>query len=150
MHLAQHLFDDIVAKGVTRNYSTKIFEKMHGPLKESYTRQTNFKNVGGQVINQSLIYLWSWLISYYKILKAKHCALISAFIRSHINQLDAYQNIPKNDSSGSTRGVADVTLRVAPPTSIFRSGDHFVLGSYKGKITIEKLLEREHWGKRVN
>jgi hypothetical protein len=51
MHLAQHLFEDIVAKGVTRNYSTKTFEKMHGPLKESYKRRTNFKDVGAQVIN---------------------------------------------------------------------------------------------------
>ena len=52
MHLAQHLSNDIVEKGVTRNYSTKTFEKMHGPLKESYLRRTNFKNVGGQVINK--------------------------------------------------------------------------------------------------
>ena len=29
MHLIKHLFDDIVAKGVTQNYSTKPFEKMH-------------------------------------------------------------------------------------------------------------------------
>ena len=57
MHLAQHLFEDIVAKGVTRNYSSKTFEKMHGPLKESYRRQTNFKNVAGQVTNRYLIRL---------------------------------------------------------------------------------------------
>ena len=50
MHLAQHLFDDIVAKGITRNYNTKTFEKMHRPLKASYLQQTNFKDVGGQVI----------------------------------------------------------------------------------------------------
>lgn len=49
IHLIQHLFDDIEAKGVTRNYSSKTFEKMHGPVKDSYKRRTNFKNVGGQV-----------------------------------------------------------------------------------------------------
>ena len=49
MHSIQHLFDDIEAKGVTRNYTTKTFEKMHGPLGETYRRVTNFKNVGGQV-----------------------------------------------------------------------------------------------------
>lgn len=49
MHLAQHLFDDIEEKGVTRNYTSKTFEKMHGPVKESYKRRTNFKNVAGQV-----------------------------------------------------------------------------------------------------
>ena len=51
MHLAQHLFDDIITKGATRNYSSKTFEKMHGPLKESYIRRTNFREVAGQVTN---------------------------------------------------------------------------------------------------
>lgn len=51
MHLAQHLFNDIEEKGVTRNYTSKIFEKMHGPMKESYQRRTNFKNVASQVSN---------------------------------------------------------------------------------------------------
>ena len=55
MHLIQHLFDDIEAKGVTRNYSSKPFEKMHGALGQSYERLTNFKNVGGQVSNHYLI-----------------------------------------------------------------------------------------------
>ena len=49
MHLIQHLFDDIEEKGVTRNYTSKTFEKMHGPIKDSYKRRTNFKDVGGQV-----------------------------------------------------------------------------------------------------
>ena len=44
-----HLFDDIKAKGVTRNFNTKPNEKMHGPLKESYQLRTNFKNVVDQV-----------------------------------------------------------------------------------------------------
>ena len=51
MHLAQHLFNDIEAKGVTRNYTSKTFEKMHGPLGETYVWVTNFKQVGGQVSN---------------------------------------------------------------------------------------------------
>jgi hypothetical protein len=51
MHLIQHLFDDIEAKGVTRNFTSKTFEKMHGPIREIYLRMTNFKNVGGQVSN---------------------------------------------------------------------------------------------------
>lgn len=49
MHLIQHLFDDIEAKGVTRNYTSKTFETMHGPLGKAYQRLTNFKNVAGQV-----------------------------------------------------------------------------------------------------
>lgn len=54
MHLIQHLFDDIEAKGVTRNFSSKPFEKMHGPIGESYVRVTNYKNVAGQVSNYYL------------------------------------------------------------------------------------------------
>jgi len=58
MHLIQHLFDNIEAKGVTRNYSSKPFEKMHGPLGESYRRVTNFKDVGGQVSKFYLAHLY--------------------------------------------------------------------------------------------
>ena len=49
MHTHQHLFDDIEMKGVTLNYNTKPNEKLHGPLKESYRRRTNFKDVANQV-----------------------------------------------------------------------------------------------------
>jgi hypothetical protein len=48
-HLHQHLFDDIEAKGVTTNTSTKPNEKMHGPLKKVYQLHMNFKNVASQV-----------------------------------------------------------------------------------------------------
>ncbi|KAG1853942.1 hypothetical protein DFJ58DRAFT_841539 [Suillus subalutaceus] len=44
MHMIIHIFDDIEAKGATRNYNAKPNEQMHGPLKNSYQRQTNFKD----------------------------------------------------------------------------------------------------------
>ncbi len=50
-HMHQHLFDDIVAKGVTRNYNTKYDEAMHRPLKDSYALRTNFRNIAQQVCN---------------------------------------------------------------------------------------------------
>lgn len=49
LHLRTHIFDDIENKGVQRNYSTKPNEKMHGPIKVSYLRRTNFKDFGDQV-----------------------------------------------------------------------------------------------------
>lgn len=49
-HTHAHMFDDIVAKGVTKNYSTKPSEQMHGEAKKVYARVTNFKEVEGQVI----------------------------------------------------------------------------------------------------
>ena len=48
IHWIEHAFDDIEAKGVTRNYNTKPNEKLHGPLKKCYLK-TNFKNVTEQV-----------------------------------------------------------------------------------------------------
>ncbi|KAF8259367.1 hypothetical protein EI94DRAFT_1813457 [Lactarius quietus] len=47
MHALVHSFDDIEAKGASRNYNTKPNKKLHGPLKKSYTLRTNFKNFAG-------------------------------------------------------------------------------------------------------
>lgn len=49
LHMTTHIFDDIKAKGATRNYNTKPNEQMHGPLKDWYLNRTNFKNVAEQV-----------------------------------------------------------------------------------------------------
>jgi hypothetical protein len=57
MHLIQHLFDDIMAKGVTRNFTSKTFEKMHGPMGDSYKQITNYKNVVPQVSVYHLVHL---------------------------------------------------------------------------------------------
>lgn len=143
MHLAQHLFGDIVAKGVTRNYSSKTFEKMHGPLKESYVRRTNFKDVGSQVTDWYLTHLLWKLIYYCKILKAEHRAFVSAFIRSQIDQLETYQSDFEDDLGGGIENITNTAPHITPLTSTFRSGDHFTLGSYQRKLTIKELLERE-------
>ncbi|KAK0475391.1 hypothetical protein IW261DRAFT_1422226 [Armillaria novae-zelandiae] len=50
VHMQRHLFDDIIAKGATKNYNTKVNECMHGPLKEAYQTWTNFKNVADQIL----------------------------------------------------------------------------------------------------
>lgn len=49
MHLQLHLFDDIIAKGATRNYNTKINESRHRPIRRIYVFLTNFKDVAEQV-----------------------------------------------------------------------------------------------------
>ncbi|KAI6036965.1 hypothetical protein BKA83DRAFT_4460212 [Pisolithus microcarpus] len=71
-HMHAHAFDDIKAKGVTRNFSTKPNEKMHGPLKEKYQRRTNFKNVADQILD------------------IDHLELVSEFIRCRITDYDTY------------------------------------------------------------
>ncbi|KAG2355792.1 hypothetical protein BDR07DRAFT_1453666 [Suillus spraguei] len=47
-HASSHLFDDILAKGATQNYNMKLNEKMHGPVRDIYHNQTNFKDVTAQ------------------------------------------------------------------------------------------------------
>jgi hypothetical protein len=49
MHLRVHAFDDIVAKGVTRNYNTKVNENLHGPIKDFYEQVGNGKDVDKNV-----------------------------------------------------------------------------------------------------
>jgi hypothetical protein len=56
LHALVHSFDDVVAKGVTRNYNTKPNEKLHHPLKKAYMR-TNFKDVASQV---SCLHYYVW------------------------------------------------------------------------------------------
>ncbi|KAF9537471.1 hypothetical protein CPC08DRAFT_651734 [Agrocybe pediades] len=49
-HSHIHMFDDILRKGVTRNFNSKINEKRHSPLKKYYSQQVNFKDVGAQIL----------------------------------------------------------------------------------------------------
>jgi len=63
IHWIEHAFDDIEAKGVTRNYNMKPNEKLHGPLKKCYLK-TNFKNVAEQVPNHLQPFLSFWNIDY--------------------------------------------------------------------------------------
>ncbi|KAI9442019.1 hypothetical protein BJY52DRAFT_1229255 [Lactarius psammicola] len=69
MHVLVHSFDDIKVKGASRNYNTKLNEKLHGPIRKLYNR-TNFKNVVSQILNQ------------------EHLGFIAALIRNQINELD--------------------------------------------------------------
>ena len=52
VHSHQHGPDDIEAKGITANFNTKPYEKMHGSFKKTYLRCTNKRNVAPQVTVQ--------------------------------------------------------------------------------------------------
>ncbi|KAG1904191.1 uncharacterized protein F5891DRAFT_1126623 [Suillus fuscotomentosus] len=71
-HSNVHVFNDILAKGATRNYNTKPNERMHGPLCAIYLRWTNFKNVATQIIHYD------------------HWLLTLTSMRSEIDDLDEY------------------------------------------------------------
>ena len=54
-HIRAHIFDDILAKGMTPIYNTKPNEKMHGPLEESYQQRMNFKDIAEQVCRLGIL-----------------------------------------------------------------------------------------------
>jgi hypothetical protein len=55
MHLRVHVFDDIQAKGATRNYNTKVNENLHGPIKDFYEQVGNGKDVDKNVSGTATI-----------------------------------------------------------------------------------------------
>ncbi|KAG0698765.1 hypothetical protein DFH29DRAFT_877761 [Suillus ampliporus] len=57
-HLISHVFNDILAKGATRNYNTKPNEKIHSSLQKIYLQCTNFKNVASQILHYD-----EWLLT---------------------------------------------------------------------------------------
>jgi hypothetical protein len=49
MHLRAHVFDDILAKGATHGFNTKVNEYLHGPIKDIYDHIRNGKNIDERV-----------------------------------------------------------------------------------------------------
>ncbi|KAG1808131.1 hypothetical protein EV424DRAFT_1574699 [Suillus variegatus] len=119
-HLSAHLFDDIEAKGVSRNYSTKPNEKMHGPLKDAYQDRTNFKNFAEQ------------------ILRYNHDSLIAEYIRNKLDHLDS-QNLSISDDLEDQPDTAlqetdnsdDIDVDSTEPTD----AQHFSLGSKQAAMS---------------
>ncbi|KAG1726802.1 uncharacterized protein EDB91DRAFT_1239606 [Suillus paluster] len=108
-HLSAHLFDDIEAKGVSRNYSTKPNEKMHSPLKDAYQDRTNFKNFTEQ------------------ILQYNHDSLIAEYIRNKLDHLDTQNlSIDRPDTAlQETNNSDDIDVDSTEPTDT----QHFTLSS---------------------
>ncbi|EPS96046.1 hypothetical protein FOMPIDRAFT_1131204 [Fomitopsis schrenkii] len=52
IHSHQHGPEDIEAKGITANFNTKPYEKMHGAFKKTYLRCTNKRNVAPQILTR--------------------------------------------------------------------------------------------------
>ena len=49
VHLWKHIVCDIRLKGVSRNFSTRPNESMHGALREAYDCRSNGRDVAAQV-----------------------------------------------------------------------------------------------------
>ncbi|KAJ6518357.1 hypothetical protein DFH09DRAFT_1264672 [Mycena vulgaris] len=65
-HARRHAFDDIKNKGASRNFGTKTSESMHGTIRQTYHRLTNFKD----------------------LVKHDHRRTVATFIRDQIAALD--------------------------------------------------------------
>uniref|UniRef100_A0A8H7Y623 Uncharacterized protein n=1 Tax=Psilocybe cubensis TaxID=181762 RepID=A0A8H7Y623_PSICU len=118
-HTHQHIFDDILDKGVTRNYNTKPYEKANGPLKKFYQNHTNFKNVAPQ------------------ILQVNEMDLVSNIVRDGIDLLDV--SVEKNIEDAEERDGLDLPAKSKP------GNDHIHLGSKLPSITLSELeLETIH------
>lgn len=70
VHLRVHAFDDILNKGATCNYNTKINESLCVPIKASFDAIGNGKNINEQVIKQ---YICCIVLNH----STRSCALIS-------------------------------------------------------------------------
>ncbi|KIK18571.1 hypothetical protein PISMIDRAFT_14280 [Pisolithus microcarpus 441] len=90
-HMRMHAFDDIEAKGITRNFNTKPNEKMHGPLKEKYQKHTNFKNIAQQILD------------------VDHLEAVSELICCRISDYDVYlSNMEADIRSSEGNDIDDV------------------------------------------
>ncbi|KAF9235747.1 hypothetical protein BU15DRAFT_77676 [Melanogaster broomeanus] len=123
MHTNSHVFDDIVSKGVTRNYNTKPNEGMHRPLKNIYRDRTNFKNVAEQ------------------ILRIDHWTVIAGGMRMELDELD--QSEGDEDLQDETDMAVDSSAP-ATGTGSVRDRDysaHVKLGSTQEAQSFRDLEE---------
>ncbi|KAK1215605.1 hypothetical protein PQX77_021784 [Marasmius sp. AFHP31] len=109
LHYFAHLFDDIQNKGALRNFSTRLFEKKHGPLRVIYQRRTNFKNIATQILN------------------IKHQLDVSDIIKADIETMEAYKTYLKTqeDPPEDTEVLEGL------------GGRHFTIGSKLQAATFE-------------
>ncbi|KAG1840639.1 hypothetical protein F4604DRAFT_1598758 [Suillus subluteus] len=115
-HLVSHIFDDIISKGATRNYSTKPNEKMHGSLRKIYLQRTNFKNVASQILHYD-----EWLLT-------------STSMRTELDELDEYYK--RNTCDPETHEALDLDDTGEPESTTI----HAHLGSRQGNHSFSDIM----------
>ncbi|KAG2746323.1 hypothetical protein P692DRAFT_20739518, partial [Suillus brevipes Sb2] len=118
MHLWKHVTRDIRMKGAARNYSTRPNEKLHGPLKEAYERQSNGKDVADQIL---------------RVDQRKYAVKL---LRMHVDSLDERRRLPDGDEADD-EADDEVEARPAP----FEG--HVKLGSPQQPVSIQEI-ENSH------
>lgn len=84
MHV--HAFDDIRSKGVISLYNTLHNEPLHGPLKNTYTFLTNFKDVDAQVSVIFGVAQLNLANIFSQILRVDHERFVAQYLRHTINK----------------------------------------------------------------
>ncbi|KAG1907618.1 uncharacterized protein F5891DRAFT_938880, partial [Suillus fuscotomentosus] len=124
LHMGTHIFDDIKAKGASRNYNTKPNEQMHGPMKDWYLNQTNFKNIAEQ------------------ILRIDHWLLIADDIHCRISDFDEYSQSKSevDNDLQDDNDSEDVIIMDDDPGVIFLDpSPHIKIGSRQIAQTFSSL-----------
>ncbi|KAG1725030.1 hypothetical protein EDB19DRAFT_1644239 [Suillus lakei] len=114
LHMSVHIFDNIEAKGATRNYNTKPNEKMHRSLKDSYQMRTNFRNVVPQ------------------ILRINHWQVVAESICQNISDFDEYQ-------SHNVDNALDEDNFMVNNLVVLNDSPHVKLGSRQAPQTFESV-----------
>jgi hypothetical protein len=127
-----HLFDDIIAKGVTRNYNTKPYKKLHGPFKWHYVSETNNRDVDEQVC--SLGCKWRFLLISRQLLRLDHLEYTICFIRSKIEILDDM------NQSNNVEETAELPSSTSTP-AMEKLITHIYIGSAKKETTVAEFAD---------
>ncbi|KAI0633772.1 hypothetical protein C8Q77DRAFT_1218049 [Trametes polyzona] len=122
-HTHAHLFDDIQAKGVSRNYNTKPNEKLHRPLKRTYHLRTNQRNVAPQILD------------------VDHQCYVAGHMRDQIDRYDAFLRALKEKEEEDGQDAPEDPEDADPGSLDKAVGDrHFSLGAKQRKRTVEMFL----------
>lgn len=135
IHSQQHIFDDIMAKGATRNYNTKTNESLNRPLKGIYLNQTNFRDVAEQVCQ--MVYDHT-ILNTLQILNLVHLEYLVSFMRAKLDKLDRMKK--EQDTEGLD--VRD-QMDALPTTTTAPEGiSHIYLGApEKDETPLSKLTD---------
>jgi hypothetical protein len=116
LHAQQHVFDDIEAKGVLRNYTTRLFERLHGPFKTWYERRTNFKNVAPQVSQSYAVTYVIFTNILGQLLQNAHFSLASIVIRHQIDSLKVSDDENSDDLDALNDDIPHINPDSPKPT----------------------------------
>ncbi|KAJ3509195.1 hypothetical protein NLJ89_g5347 [Agrocybe chaxingu] len=124
-HTHRHTYDDVLAKGATRNYNTKYDERDHGPLKDSYQLRSNFRDYNEQ------------------ILRANHWLHVAVHIRSLIDHLDEHLSAERHAHEVEVEGEPQASAQhgkssaLPPPCSV----GNVYLGAAQKPISVHLIAE---------